>query len=98
MGVGALSSTMLLAAQEAGQDAVQDREARRHGREVLADLAALQLDLLRGGTGAAGGLERPRWRGPGREAADPALRGAALRSVRLRAAVEAARLRHCCTT
>jgi hypothetical protein len=87
--VAALSSTMLLAAQEAGQDVVRDREARRQGQAVLADLRSLQVELLRGGTGLrlAEALDRPM-----AEAADPALRSA-IRSIRLRAAVEAARLR-----
>ena len=34
--------------KEAGGDAVQDRAARRHGHDVLAELAGLQRDLLSG--------------------------------------------------
>ncbi len=39
----------LLALQEAGQDAVRDREARRHGDAMLQALRALQRALLGGG-------------------------------------------------
>ena len=88
----------LLALQEtaaASQDpATRDREARRHGRDLLEELAALQKALLAGGDGAEaadGALGRlvsllrsmP-------AAADPGLDGV-LRSVGLRARLELAR-------
>ncbi len=86
----------LLALQEtaaAAQDpAARDREARRHGRDLLEELAALQKALLSGGDGAGeGALGRlvallrsmP-------AAADPGLDGV-LRSVGLRARLELAR-------
>ena len=43
-----ISLSGLLALQEAGGDAAQDREARRHGYDLLAELGALQRDLLAG--------------------------------------------------
>lgn len=42
----------LLAVQEAGAEAVADREARRRGLDLLAELRALQRDLLRGAPAA----------------------------------------------
>ncbi len=80
----------LLAAQEAAQDAGRDREARRHGEAVLAELAALQVGLLRGGDGELAGLAALVRRGP--SASDPAL-AAIQRAVLVRAAVELARRR-----
>jgi hypothetical protein len=38
----------LLALQEAGGDAVADREARKRGHDLLTELSALQRDLLDG--------------------------------------------------
>ena len=43
----------MLSLQELGGDAAQDREARRHGQDLLAALAALQRTLLGGGDDAA---------------------------------------------
>jgi hypothetical protein len=43
----------MLSLQEVGVDPAQDREARRHGHEMLAALAALQRALLIGGDDAA---------------------------------------------
>lgn len=103
--VGAASATSpargldaLLALQEtatAAQDpATRDREARRHGRDLLEELAALQKALLSGEDGAGAGS-----RALGRlvallrsmpAAADPGLDGV-LRSVGLRARLELAR-------
>jgi hypothetical protein len=47
----ALASMLTL--QEAGGDAVQDREARRHGHDILAALGELQRALLIGNDDAA---------------------------------------------
>ena len=86
----------LLAMQEAEAGFVRDREARRHGDAVMAELAALQRELL-GGEGGGGALTRLATlarHAPG--AADPRL-GAILRAVLVRAQVELARrdvLRH----
>jgi len=46
--VADVSLAGLLALQEAGGEAVQDRAARRQGQTLLAELAALQRDLLAG--------------------------------------------------
>ncbi|MGI3777769.1 MAG: flagellar assembly protein FliX [Janthinobacterium lividum] len=85
----------LLALQEtaAPQDpATRDREARRHGRDLLEELAALQKALLAGGDeageGALGRLVALLRSMPA--AADPGLDGV-LRSVGLRARLELAR-------
>ena len=43
---GALALDGMLALQEAGEDIVRDREARRHGQALLKGLAALQHALL----------------------------------------------------
>ena len=43
----------MLALQELGEETVQDREARRHGQDMLAVLAELQRALLGGGDGVA---------------------------------------------
>ena len=88
-GVGAVGLPGLLAAQEAGQEAGWDREARRHGEAVLEGLAEVQLDLLRGGgAGALEALAALVRRGP--VAADPRL-AAVQRALLVRAAVELAR-------
>ena len=47
----------MLALQEQGGDATEDREARRHGQDLLTLLAELQRSLLRGGDDPAA-LER----------------------------------------
>ncbi len=44
----ATSLGSILTLQEAGAEAVEDREARRHGQDMLALLAALQRGLLSG--------------------------------------------------
>ena len=49
--VGAVPLTQILALQEEEADAVQDRAARRHGEEMLAELASVQRDLLQAGLG-----------------------------------------------
>ncbi len=45
----AASLTSVLTLQELGSETVEDREARRRGHDMLAELAALQRALLRGG-------------------------------------------------
>lgn len=52
-GVAGVAMQSLLGLQEAGQDAVRDREARRHGGAILAALAALQRALLGGADAGA---------------------------------------------
>lgn len=85
----------LLALQEAGASVaadpgVRDREARRHGRALLEELAELQKSLLSGADEGAS-LERlAALLGRMPAAADPAL-ASILRSVGLRARVELAR-------
>jgi len=87
---GAVAMGGLLALQEAGGEAVQDRAARRRGRDVLAELTQLQRALLGGGVSSehlsrlAGLLEAMP------VASDPALR-ASLAAIALRAQVELAR-------
>ena len=84
----------LLAMQEAEAGFVQDREARRHGLAVMAELAALQRELLGGGGGGLDRLAALAQRSPA--AADPRLAGV-LRAVQMRAQIELARrglLRH----
>ena len=48
-GIAAPSLGAMLSLQETGEAAVRDREARRQALALLASLAALQHDLLRGG-------------------------------------------------
>ena len=80
----------MLALQEAASGAVRDREARRHGQEMLAILVRLQRALL------AGQRDLPALRGLAAlaqdvpQAADPGLRQA-VADVALRARVELAR-------
>ncbi len=49
----ATSLGSMLALQEAGAETVEDREARKHGHDMLAALAELQRALLGGGDGVA---------------------------------------------
>lgn len=83
-----LSAISLLAVQEADSEAQQDREARRHGEQLLEELAALQRELLGSGEVDLGRLtrlvERPV------TAADPVL-ARLLLAIKARAAVELAR-------
>ncbi len=82
--------TGLLALQEAGGDAAQDGAARQGGFALLAELAALQRDLLAEGP-APGRLARlASLAESAPDAASPALRGV-LGEIVLRARVEAAR-------
>ena len=53
----AMSPASMLSLQEVGGETVEDREARRHGNNMLAALGELQRDLLAGG-GDAGALQR----------------------------------------
>lgn len=48
------SLASVLTLQELGAETVEDREARRHGQDMLAVLAALQRGLLSGVDNAAG--------------------------------------------
>lgn len=84
-----VSGAMMLALQEQTTAETGDREARRHGRQLLDALADLQRALLSNGTGdalrrlaALADLPLP--------AADPAL-ARMIVAIRLRARVEAAR-------
>jgi len=81
----------LLALQE-GSDggAVRDRNARRRGHDLLAELAALQRDLLAGGPGQARLARLLDLADAVPLAADPRLRDA-VAAIALRAQVEAAR-------
>ena len=80
----------LIALQEAGDERVAEREARRRGRALLAELAGLQRDLLAGGadSGRLARLETLLARLP--VPADAGLREA-LEAVALRTRVELAR-------
>jgi hypothetical protein len=86
----------MLALQEEQGGAVQDREARRRGQELLAELAALHLVLL-GGTDETGTTAvLHRLAGLARAvplAASPALRQA-IAAIVLRSRVELARYDH----
>jgi hypothetical protein len=81
----------LLALQEdAGGGATRDRAARQRGRDLLAELAALQRDLLAGPPGAARLARLVDLADAAPDAADPRLRDI-LTAIALRARVEAAR-------
>jgi hypothetical protein len=81
---------LLALQEEAGGGDVRDRAARRRGRDLLGELAALQRDLLAGAPGADR-LERLAAMAESLpEAADPRLRDA-VAAIALRARVEAAR-------
>ncbi len=86
---GGLEAMLLL--QEASGEGAEDRGARRHGREILNALAALQRALLaaQGSEEALAELAALAEASPA-EAHDPALR-AAVAAVALRAKVELAR-------
>ena len=89
--VVSVSLPSLLALQEAGEDAVRDREARRHGDSLLDALRELQRAML--GGASAGPLERLQSLTaamPG--AADPRLADVQ-RALMVRTAVELARAR-----
>lgn len=80
----------MLALQEGEAPAAQDREARRHGQELLRELARLQRAMLGGGADAAmlGRLASLAEAMP--KASDPEL-GTMIAAVVLRAKVELAR-------
>ncbi len=96
--IGGLEAILLL--QEASDESVADQKARRHGRDLLAELAALQRALLAAHgevgneAGDAKGAALARLAALAEmspaEARDPALR-AAVAAVVLRAKVELAR-------
>ena len=89
------AGAMLALQEEVGRDADRpgesaDREARRHGQDILEALAALQKDLLKGGPG--GDLSRlTALAGMMPAAHDPVL-ARVLSSIRLRAQLEILRL------
>jgi len=87
-----VAMSVLLALQEAGGEAVGDREAKRRGRALLDELAALQRDLLAGPPDAERLARLAALAAGAPEAADPRLRGV-LQAIVLRARVEAARYR-----
>lgn len=80
----------LLALQEAGGDAVQDRAARRFGFDLLAELSALQRDLLTADPDPARLRRLADLADAVPEAADPGLRDA-VAAIVTRARIEAAR-------
>ncbi len=80
----------LLALQEWDGGAARDRQARKHGRAMLAALARLQLGLLGDDPDGAALAELAALAEHCPEAADPALRDA-LADVGLRARIEVAR-------
>lgn len=80
----------LLALQEAGGDAVQDRAARRRGFDLLAELSALQRDLLAADPDPARLRRLADLADAVPEAADPGLRDA-VAAIVTRARIEAAR-------
>ena len=57
VGAAPVPFASMLALQEAGGETVEDRAARRHGRDMLAALTDLQRALLRG-DGDAAALQR----------------------------------------
>jgi len=86
----ATSLASVLTLQEVGEETVQDREARRHGQDMLAALAELQRALL-GGDGGEAALRRLADLADAVPvASDPRL-AALLSAVVLRARVELAR-------
>ncbi len=90
---GAVAETSLsglLALQEAGSGVVQDREARRHGHDLLAQLSALQRDLLAGPPDAACLSRLASLAACVPEAADPGLRDI-VAEIALRARIEIVR-------
>ena len=81
----------LLALQEdAGGGQIRDREARRRGRDLLAELAALQRDLLAGPPGTERLARLAGLAAAVPDAADPRLRDV-VNAIALRARVETAR-------
>jgi hypothetical protein len=80
----------MLSLQEAGGETVEDREARRHGNDMLAALAELQRALL-GGRGDGVALQRlADLAASVRHATDPRL-AAMVSAIVLRVRVELAR-------
>lgn len=84
----AVSASSLLLMQEAKSNVRQDREARRHGEQLMEQLSALQRGLLGGDLADLERLsrlvERPI------QADDPAL-ASLLKAIQVRAAIELAR-------
>ena len=93
VGVGDIASltlTGMLAMQEAEADAASDREARRHGENLLGELARLQHDLLGDGVSTAGLARLADLAAQTSSAGSKELRGV-LDAIGLRARVELAR-------
>lgn len=88
--VAGASLSGLLALQEAGGDSVQDRAARRHGHDLLAELSALQRDILSGPPDPARLSHLSTLAANMPDAADPALRDI-VAEIALRARIEIAR-------
>jgi hypothetical protein len=89
--VAEVSLAGLLALQEeSGGGEVRDRAARRRGLDLLAELAALQREVLAGAPGAARLARLGAMAAEVPDAADPRLRDA-VAAIALRARVEAAR-------
>ena len=82
----------MLSLQELGGNAAQDREARRHGQEVLAALATLQRALLVSGDDAAALQQLGEMLAAVPRASDPRL-AAIVSAIVVRAKVELARRR-----
>jgi hypothetical protein len=81
---------LLALQEEVGGGQTRDREARRRGRDLLAELSALQRDLLAGPPDEARLSRLAGLAATLPEAADPRLREA-VNAIALRARVEAAR-------
>jgi hypothetical protein len=91
--IATVSLGPMLAMQEAEAAAVGDREARRHGEDVLRELSALQRDLLGEGASPEGLARLADLAARARAAADPRLRDV-LEAIMLRARIELARHAH----
>ena len=83
-------SRSMLALQEASGETVEDREARRHGHDMLAALAELQRALLGGGGDGAALQRLADLAASVRHATDPRL-AAMVSAIVLRVRVELAR-------
>ncbi len=86
----AMASASMLTLQELGRETVEDREARRHGNDMLAALAALQRALLAGGDDAAALQRLTESAAAVPRASDPRL-AAMISAIVVRARVELAR-------
>ena len=85
----------MLALQEFGSESVTDREARRHGKDMLAALAALQRALLGGGDDTVA-LQRLTQLTAAVACADDPRLAALVAAIVVRARVELARRQNSC--